>query len=44
MNEGESDPDTPATVYAGTRGGGVFRIDQLELNHRVYLPLIMHGQ
>jgi hypothetical protein len=36
------DPVTPTTLYAGTLGGGVFSIQQVEL--RTYLPLIQRGQ
>ena len=38
------DPDTPSIIYAGTDGGGVFDMQQVELNHRVYLPLILRSQ
>jgi hypothetical protein len=36
------DPATPAIVYAGTDGGGVFAIQQME--YRTYLPLVWRGQ
>ena len=37
------DPATPATLYAGTYGGGVFSIQQQE-EYRIYLPLILREQ
>ena len=36
------DPVTPTTLYAGTGGGGVFTIQQMDLRNRVYLPFILH--
>jgi len=36
------DPVTPTTLYAGTYGGGVFAIQDVE--YRIYLPLIQRGQ
>ena len=38
------DPVEPATLYAGTYGGGVFAIQQMDLGYRIYLPLIQRGQ
>ena len=35
---------TPATLYAGTVGGGVFAIQQVSWPHSVFLPLILRGQ
>ena len=35
------DPHTPAIIYAGTYGGGVFHMQQT--THRVYLPLVLRG-
>ena len=35
------DPVTPAVVYAGTSGGGVFSIEQVR--YRFYLPLIQRS-
>ncbi len=35
------DPQTPAIIYAGTLGGGVFSMYQLELEEKIYLPLIL---
>ena len=35
---------TPATLYAGTEGGGVFAIQQVSWAHLVFLPLILRGQ
>jgi len=32
------DPATPATLYAGTNGGGIFSLKQMVL---LYLPLIL---
>jgi photosystem II stability/assembly factor-like uncharacterized protein len=36
------DPATPATLYAGTEGGGVFKTK--ELAHSIYLPLILRNR
>jgi hypothetical protein len=38
------DPVTPSIIYAGTLGGGVSDMQQVELKHRVYLPLILRAQ
>jgi hypothetical protein len=37
------DTATPATLHAGTWGGGVFDLGQTELQHRAYLPLILNN-
>jgi photosystem II stability/assembly factor-like uncharacterized protein len=38
------DPASPTTLYAGTYGSGVFDMQQMELEYRVYLPLILRSQ
>ena len=38
------DPMRRTILYAGTKGGGVFDIQQMYLKCRIYLPLIQHDQ
>ncbi len=35
------DPATPTTLYAGTVGGGVFALQQL---NPIYLPMVLRDQ
>ena len=37
------DPVTPTILYAGTSGGGVFHMQQVDLQYRVYLPLVLRA-
>ena len=37
------DPQAPEKVYAATGGGGVFAIEQVPINHAVFLPVVRNG-
>ncbi len=37
-------PQTPITLYAGTWGGGVFSMQQVERAFKIYLPIILRNR